>query len=146
MLALLDQEAVNFEARRAERELARRLVHAGNSHIVREEGSVRSRQLEPRSLLREVYGALCEDILNGTLAAGDALVEAQLAADLGVSKTPVREALIRLQRDGLVEITPYRGARVFIPSAEDVRQACELRIWLETEIVRKIAVAARRAA
>jgi GntR family transcriptional regulator, rspAB operon transcriptional repressor len=97
------------------------------------------RQLQPRSLEREVYTALQEEILNGSFALGDALVEAQIAAELGVSKTPVREALIRLQRDGLVEITPYRGARVATPSIDDVREACEVRVWLETQIVRKIA-------
>lgn len=99
------------------------------------------RKLKPRSLEREVYTVLREDVLNGTLPPGHALVEAQLASELGVSKTPVREALISLSRDGLVDITPYRGARVRVPSVDDVRQACELRIWLETQIVRKIALA-----
>jgi DNA-binding GntR family transcriptional regulator len=58
---------------------------------------------------------------------------------MGVSKTPVREALIRLQRDGLVRIIPYRGASVARPSARDVASACEVREWLETRIARKLA-------
>lgn len=97
------------------------------------------RQLKPRSLEREVYDALREEILIGARSPGEPLIEAQLSADLGVSKTPVREALIRLQRDGLVEITPYRGARVAMPSERDVHQACEVRTWIETQIARQIA-------
>ena len=99
------------------------------------------RELKPRSLEREVYDALREDILRGELSPGEPLVEAQLAGSLGVSKTPVREALIRLQRDGLVTIIPYRGARVATPSPDDVRAACEVRDWIETRIAYKLAEA-----
>lgn len=99
----------------------------------------RRQPLEPRSLEREVYEALRGEILTGTIAPGDALIEAQLAIDLGVSKTPVREALIRLQRDGLVEIRPYRGARVRRPSGDDVVQAVEVRMWVETQVARALA-------
>ena len=58
----------------------------------------------PAQLERRVYEQLRDEILTGTLTTGAQLVEARIATDLGVSKTPVREALIRLQRDGLVEI------------------------------------------
>src|SRR4051812_18145810 len=102
--------------------------------------SAHRRPLEPHSLEREVYSALRHEILTGIVAPGDPLIEAQLALDLGVSKTPVREALIRLQRDGLVEIRPYRGARVRRPSAEDVVQAVEVRMWVEMEVARAVAI------
>src|SRR3990172_5341159 len=90
-------------------------------------------------LERRVYGALRNEILSGALAPGDQLVEARIAEELGVSKTPVREALIRLQRDGLVEIEPYRGARVIQPSDRDVSEISELRLVIETAIVRDLA-------
>jgi GntR family transcriptional regulator, rspAB operon transcriptional repressor len=99
------------------------------------------RRILPAQLERRVYERLRDDIVSGLLHPGDQLVEARLAAELGVSKTPVREALIRLQRDGLVEIEPYRGARVLEPSPEDVREILELRVLLECHIARQLAEA-----
>jgi DNA-binding GntR family transcriptional regulator len=93
----------------------------------------------PAQLERRVYEQLRDEILTGTLTTGAQLVEARIATDLGVSKTPVREALIRLQRDGLVEIEPYRGARVIEPAEADVREILELRILLECHIARDLA-------
>jgi GntR family transcriptional regulator, rspAB operon transcriptional repressor len=94
----------------------------------------------PAQLERRVYERLRDDIVTGVLHPGDQLVEARLASELGVSKTPVREALIRLQRDGLVQIEPYRGARVLEPSAADIREILELRELLETHVARQLAV------
>ena len=93
----------------------------------------------PAQLERRVFEALKNEILSGALAPGAQLVEARIAVELGVSKTPVREALIRLQRDGLVEIEPYRGARVIQPSDRDVSEISELRLVIETAIVRDLA-------
>jgi DNA-binding GntR family transcriptional regulator len=75
-----------------------------------------------------------DGIISGELLPGDPLVEAQLSADLGISKTPVREALIRLARDGLVVQELHRRSRVSTPTIEDVRQACQMRRWVEAEI------------
>ena len=93
----------------------------------------------PAQLERRVYEALRNEILSGALAPGDQLVEARIAEELGVSKTPVREALIRLQRDALVEIEPYRGARVIEPSDRDVVEISELRLLIERAVVRDLA-------
>jgi DNA-binding GntR family transcriptional regulator len=93
----------------------------------------------PAQLERRVFEALKNEILSGALAPGAQLVEARIAEELGVSKTPVREALIRLQRDGLVQIEPYRGARVIQPSDRDVAEISELRLVIETAIVRDLA-------
>jgi DNA-binding GntR family transcriptional regulator len=93
----------------------------------------------PAQLERRVYERLRDDIVSGRVRPGDQLVEARLASELGVSKTPVREALIRLQRDGLVLIEPYRGARVLEPSAHDIREILELRELLECHIARELA-------
>lgn len=61
---------------------------------------------------RAVYDALVELIIQFELPPGERLVESELAARLNVSKTPVREALALLEAEGLVEITPYKGAKV----------------------------------
>ena len=86
--------------------------------------------LEPvkrQTLEESVYETVRNGIISGELRPGDPLVEAQLSADMGISKTPVREALIRLTRDGLVVQELHRRSRVATPTAEDVRAACELR-------------------
>jgi DNA-binding GntR family transcriptional regulator len=96
-------------------------------------------KIVPAQLERRVYERLRDEIVSGELQPGAQLVEARIAEELGVSKTPVREALIRLQRDGLVAIEPYRGARVTQPSPEDVREILELRLLLEGRIARDLA-------
>jgi DNA-binding GntR family transcriptional regulator len=100
----------------------------------------RREKIVPAQLERRVYERLRDEIVSASLRPGDQLVEARLASDLGVSKTPVREALIRLQRDGLVEIEPYHGARVLNPSPEDVLEILELRGLLESHIARRLAI------
>src|SRR3954454_17102935 len=98
--------------------------------------------LKRQTLEEGVYEAVRASIISGELRPGDPLVEAQLSADMGISKTPVREALIRLTRDGLVEQEQHRRSRVATPTLDDVHQACELRRWVEGAIA---ADAARRA-
>src|SRR3954470_12939714 len=66
-----------------------------------------------RDLLRDrAYAALRDAIVNGTLAPGERLRDHELCAWLGLSRTPVREALGRLEQDGLVETAPQRFTRV----------------------------------
>ena len=66
-----------------------------------------------RGLLRDdVYRRLREAIVDGTLAPGEQLRDGELATWLGVSRTPVREALLRLQQAGLVTATPGRSTTV----------------------------------
>jgi DNA-binding GntR family transcriptional regulator len=96
-------------------------------------------KIVPAQLEQRVYERLAEEIVSGALTPGEQLIESKLATAFGVSKTPVREALIRLQRDGLVEIEPYRGARVGEPSARDMVEISELRLLLEGRIVADIA-------
>ena len=96
-------------------------------------------RVQRQSLEESVYEAVREGIISGELLPGDPLVEAQLSADLGISKTPVREALIRLARDGLVVQELHRRSRVATPTVDDVRQACEVRRWVEAEIAACVA-------
>src|SRR3954451_12106322 len=74
--------------------------------------------LDPRGTVLgdEVYARLGEAILDGNLAAGERLRDHELAERLGVSRTPVREALQRLERTGLVEVAPNRYTRVTTPN------------------------------
>lgn len=96
-------------------------------------------QLKAESLENQVYEAIKADIVAGALRPGDRVVESQLSERFGISKTPVREALIRLKRDGLVEAEMHRINRVRTPTADDISQACEARAWIEAELAARCA-------
>jgi DNA-binding GntR family transcriptional regulator len=83
-----------------------------------------------------IADALRADIASGALPNGAALAQNTLAARFNVSHIPVREALRRLESDGLVVIEPNRGAFVASPSADDVRELFDLRIMLECDALR----------
>jgi DNA-binding GntR family transcriptional regulator len=78
-----------------------------------------------------LYDRLKTMIVGGELAGGEPLVERTLAARLGVSRTPVREILFRLEREGLVELIEGRGAFVASYSIEDMIEIYEMREGLE---------------
>jgi DNA-binding GntR family transcriptional regulator len=80
----------------------------------------------------QVYERLQEMLIARTLAPGDHLVEERLAARLGVSRGPVREALQRLHRDGWLTLRPRHGAFVNEPTADQVREFFEARQLLES--------------
>ncbi|GAA3023213.1 GntR family transcriptional regulator [Streptosporangium longisporum] len=84
-------------------------------------------------------------ILAGQYVPGDRLGEAELAETLGVSRTPVREALRRLQAEGLVEIAANRGARVVEYPREDLETIFELRARIEGLAARQAAAVATAA-
>jgi DNA-binding GntR family transcriptional regulator len=99
--------------------------------------------LEPSPPLREqVYDAIERLIVSGVLRPGEHLVEVELAARLGVSRNPVREALHALRRAGWVELRPRHGAFVRSPTAGEVEQFFHVRTVLEVESAR---LAAQRA-
>lgn len=83
------------------------------------------------SAAANAYSAILMMITDGRLASGERLREEALADTLGVSRTPVREALRRLSAEGLLEITRNRGARVLGWTQEDIDEIFELRILLE---------------
>lgn len=84
----------------------------------------------PKSLALIVEERLRTAIVNAELKFGQALPESALA--LGVSRTPMREALTRLELQGLVTIVPKRGTFVFKPSVSDVKELATFRLILET--------------
>jgi DNA-binding GntR family transcriptional regulator len=85
----------------------------------------------PLSLKEMVVGELRERIIDNRIKLGTPLSENTLAADLGLSKTPVREALQQLRLEGLVEVLPQKGTYVVRLGASDVVQICDLRKVLE---------------
>lgn len=79
----------------------------------------------------KVYESIKHRILTGDFDAGQRLPEDMIAADLGLSRTPVRDALRRLQADGLVEIVPNSGGRVAQWTPESLSELAQLRAMLE---------------
>lgn len=96
----------------------------------------------PPGLTERAHDELREAIVSGDIAPGEALFEVQLGERLGMSRTPVREALKMLAREGLVEALPSRGYRVPQPSIRDLRELFELRETLEGMAARYAALRA----
>jgi DNA-binding GntR family transcriptional regulator len=88
--------------------------------------------LRKRSLTDEVYEILSDRIIAGKYLSGDWLRQEDISSLLGVSQTPVREALDRLVATGLAERVPYRGVRVPILKPKEIVDAFLLRLILET--------------
>ncbi|MGW2712548.1 GntR family transcriptional regulator [Streptomyces sp. NPDC004457] len=84
-----------------------------------------------------VLDAIKHRILTGLLTPGQALVEAELAAQFGVSKTPVREALKTLAGTGLVVMSQYKGVTVRMVDADMAREVYDVRLLLEPEALRR---------
>ena len=84
-----------------------------------------------KKLVDQVYHELQRRIVYNLWEAGHQALEHELAEELGVSRTPVREALIRLQRDGLVKVVPRHGMRVLPISARDIEEIYQILTSLE---------------
>lgn len=83
-----------------------------------------------------VFQTLREAILRGNIKPGERLMEIQLSQQLGVSRTPVREAIRMLELEGLVNMTPRKGAAVAAISEKSLRDVLEVRCALEELSVR----------
>jgi DNA-binding GntR family transcriptional regulator len=86
-----------------------------------------------------VYENLKRKIITNALKPGDPLIEVILSKELKISKTPIREALQQLEKDGLVENIPGKGAFVSRFTFQDIRELFEIREILECEITRQVA-------
>ena len=93
----------------------------------------------PKSLTQIAYENLRTSILNGEMRAGELYNEMAIAKQLGISRTPIREALLELSNKGMVTFLPRRGIIVRSLSEEDVKELFELRQVLETHFLTKIA-------
>lgn len=83
------------------------------------------------SLVDTAYEWIRRRILDNVWPPGHRALEQEVALELGMSRTPVREALVRLQNDGLVEVVPRHGMRVLPVSPEDMREIYEVLTALE---------------
>jgi DNA-binding GntR family transcriptional regulator len=96
-------------------------------------------RVEARNLSDEVFGVLRAGIMSQDLAAGTRLFEVDVAERLGVSRAPVREALRRLEQEGLVESFPRRGAVVVGLPETEIRAVYELRADIESRAFAELA-------
>lgn len=90
-------------------------------------------RIHNRSLSQHALETIRSKIVSGEYALGRKLPEAELAELLGVSKSPIREALLQLSREGLVDMAPSRSAQVFTMNAAEIEDLAELRQTLETK-------------
>ncbi len=95
--------------------------------------------IQKRPLKEDIFDVLHEKIISGTYKPGDWLRQDDIATQLGVSMTPVREALDLLVSAGLAERVPYRGVRVREMNTKDVVEAYGLRLFLEAMIAQEAA-------
>jgi DNA-binding GntR family transcriptional regulator len=98
------------------------------------------KELTHKPLKEEIYDALHRQIIEGKYAPGNWLRQEDIASQMGVSMTPVREALDLLVAKGIAERVPYRGVRVREMSEKDVVEAYGLRLFLEAMIAREAAL------
>jgi len=89
-----------------------------------------------RPLYQDAYDALREAIFGGRLAPGQRIVEAEIARQMAISRAPIREAIRKLERDGLVRYVPRRGVVVSALSVEEVRDVYHMRVHLEAYAAR----------
>ncbi|WP_207382969.1 GntR family transcriptional regulator [Pseudaestuariivita atlantica] len=92
------------------------------------------------SRVGDAYTRLKAEILSNRLLPGFQATEPEIAERLGMSRTPVREALIRLQAEGLVELVPRRGARILPVSAADMNDIYEILTALEPHAAAELAL------
>ena len=102
-----------------------------------------ARPLAIASVVDQVYLAIRDRIMDGTLRRGARIHQEDLADELGVSRTPVREALRRLAAEGLVEMRTNRGARVADVGQDDMQAAYEARLVIEPGAARLAALQAQ---
>ncbi|MBR0669011.1 GntR family transcriptional regulator [Roseomonas hellenica] len=103
----------------------------------------------PATAANLAYARLKALILDNALAPGSQRLESELAAELGLSRTPVREAMVRLEQDGLVTITPRHGMRVTAVTPADMREIYEVLNSLEpaaAELLTRRGLAAKQLA
>ena len=94
-----------------------------------------TRPLAPQSLPDLIAKDLRERILSDELAEGSAIRQEALAKDYAVSRMPIREALKRLEAEGLVQLTTNRGATVTQHSLDEIAEIFDLRLMLEVDLL-----------
>jgi len=103
-----------------------------------EEGAL-AFEIDPRRLVDRVYEAIKLAIMDGRIQPGQRLVQDVLAHQFGVSRSPIREAIVRLAQEGLVRLEPHRGAVVRTMSEREIDEIYEVRLILEPYAVERAA-------
>ncbi|MCX2968067.1 GntR family transcriptional regulator [Streptomyces sp. TRM70308] len=94
---------------------------------------------KPVPAAERVYGHVKQGVLERRYEGGTLLTEGELAEAVGVSRTPVREALLRLEADGLLRLYPKKGALVLPVSAQEIGDVVETRLLVEEHAARRAA-------
>ena len=102
--------------------------------------ALRSIKTARRRLADDVYDQLVDAIMNQDISAEDRLVQEKLAAELQISRTPVREALMRLEKEGVLEVANSGGFRLARMSEDEVHQLYQARAAIEGQAARILAV------
>lgn len=100
----------------------------------------------PENLTQQAFRLIRNEILQGRLNGEQRVTEEYFASRLGISKSPIREALNRLEAEGLIRIVPRRGAFLVDFSVRDVEEIYELREILECSVVRNLNLDSKTAA
>src|SRR5919107_5476865 len=96
------------------------------------------------SAATRVYAYVKERLLDGTFPGGALLSENELSQQLGLSRTPVRQAFVQLEAEGLLELYPKRGALVVPVAASEIEDVFEARLLVEEHCARRAATAGGR--
>src|SRR6266852_9187131 len=96
-----------------------------------------SRPIERQTVASATTRALREKILSGEIGDGEQLRQDALAAEYGVSRIPLREALRQLEAEGLVSFYPHRGAVVSTLSLAEIEELFEIRALIEPDMLRR---------
>jgi len=88
-----------------------------------------------KTAVEHVYGSVSADIVDGALAGGTLITEGEMAERFEVSRTPVREAFLLLEAQGLLRLFPKKGAVVTTPNPVETAQLLQVRIMLESRAV-----------
>lgn len=100
--------------------------------------------MDTRTLVERVIDQIVEAAARGVILPGDRVVEAEVARDLKVSRVPVREALRKLESQGIVENVPYRGMRLMDVSVARLEKILQVRLALEAMAAEEVRRAAAR--
>ena len=102
-------------------------------------GWMQERRAKRESRVDQAYAEIRRRILDNYYAPGHQVLEQELAADLGMSRTPVREALVRLQNERFVQLIPRHGMRVVPLSIQELREVYEVLTSLELTAIERLA-------
>lgn len=91
-----------------------------------------------KNLSSMVVDYIKDHILTGSLKSGDRVIESKLSEALNISRAPVREAMRELEKEGLITVTPRKGAHITEFNLDDIKEIFDIRLLLEVDIIKII--------